>query len=98
MVGPALTLNISELSFDILLLLLGDKSFREEERMVGVDRLRRGKAIPRGIPNFEPVIHLLLLHVTEITGCGITFLTHKTNRQVPLVTVGLRHSQWLGLS
>lgn len=61
--------------------------------MAGFYGQRHGREIPGGIPDFEPVICLLLLCVTEIAGCQITFLIHETSRKVPLLTVGLSPGQ-----
>lgn len=74
------------------------QSSRERERTAGFYRQTNGKEIPAGIPDFEPVICLLLLCVIEIASCEITFLIHEMSRKVPLFTVGLSPSQWLSLS
>lgn len=57
--------------------------------MAGFYRERHGREIPGGIPDFEAVFHLLLLCITEITGCEITFLNHEMSTKVPLLTVDL---------
>ena len=82
---------VYELSLDLLLLLLGDSLPGKE--MAGFYRQTHGKEIRAGIPDFEPVIRLLLPCVTEIASCEITFLIHEMSRKVPLLTVGLSPSQ-----
>lgn len=61
--------------------------------MAGFHRQRHSKELLGSILDFEAVIHLLFLCVTEITGCEITFLIHEMYGKVPLLTVRLSPSQ-----